>query len=394
MNRLKDVVGRDGIQTGPFGSQLHADEYSDVGVPVVMPQDLGENVIATGSIARVPRAVAERLPRHWLKRGDIVFSRRGDVTRRAWVRPENEGWLCGTGCLRVRPDPEIVDSRFLSYALGAPTVREWLRSHAVGATMPNLNTAILGNVALELPDLATQTAIAEVLGSLDDKIAANERVVRFSEELLRAEFRQLRADAVERRAVGEIVEFNPFRPKPTGPDAAFVEMKDLGVHTSVIRTWSKRKLSTGPRFRRGDTLLARITPCLENGKVGYVDFLEEGAVASGSTEFVVMSMKDGLPEPLAFLLADDDEFRTEAIQHMTGTSGRQRVAASDLRDIDLALPSVPELKALGDRAVAVFAMLAGIRDENQVLASVRDALLPALMSGAVAVRELDTSCRV
>ncbi|MDN6605192.1 MAG: restriction endonuclease subunit S, partial [Brevibacterium sp.] len=86
-----------GIQTGPFGSQLHASDYQEIGVPVVMPQDIGDGGILESRIARISDEEVERLSRYKLCAGDIVYSRRGDVERSALVRPQNEGWLCGTG---------------------------------------------------------------------------------------------------------------------------------------------------------------------------------------------------------------------------------------------------------------------------------------------------------
>lgn len=198
--QLGELADAGGIQTGPFGSQLHAREYTDRGVPVVMPKDIGDNSISTESVARVPQHIAERLDKHRLRAGDIVYSRRGDVTKRAWVLPSQAGWICGTGCLRVRLNPSRASSRFISYALGSPEVRTWLTNHAVGATMPNLNTAILSAVPLHVPDLATQTAIADVLGALDDKIAANERVITGTWALAQALF----DDAAARTPLGRV----------------------------------------------------------------------------------------------------------------------------------------------------------------------------------------------
>src|SRR5262249_23606567 len=146
------------IQTGPFGSQLHASDYVSSGIPSVMPQNIGDNVIIEDGIARITPADAMRLSRYLLREGDIVYSRRGDVERRALVRPSQEGWLCGTGCLRVRPGT-AADSRFLSYYLGHADVREWIVRHAIGATMLNLNTAILSIVPVTLPPRSVQMAI-------------------------------------------------------------------------------------------------------------------------------------------------------------------------------------------------------------------------------------------
>ena len=131
------------IQTGPFGSQLHASDYVPVGIPSIMPKNIEDNRIDTVGIARISPQDAERLSRYLVQEGDIVYSRRGDVERRALVRLGESGWLCGTGCLRVRFGENCVDSKYAFHYLGHPLVRGWIVRHAHGATMPNLNTSIL-----------------------------------------------------------------------------------------------------------------------------------------------------------------------------------------------------------------------------------------------------------
>jgi len=160
------------IQTGPFGSQLHASDYTNVGIPVVMPVNLVDGGISEHGIARISEDMASSLARHQLKPGDIVFSRRGDVTRFALVSERETGWLCGTGCLKVSVgNPTMAIAPFIAAVLAAPESKEWLIRHAVGATMPNLNTEILGGVPVTLPSVTEQHVIAGILGAFDDRIA-------------------------------------------------------------------------------------------------------------------------------------------------------------------------------------------------------------------------------
>jgi type I restriction enzyme, S subunit len=161
------------IQTGPFGSQLHAKDYVDEGFPVVMPKDIAGRRISTESIARVGATDVERLARHKLKVGDIVFSRRGDVERHALITEREVGWLCGTGCLLVRPGPAWQSPGFLSLLLDAPQSRTWLVQHAVGATMPNLNTGILGSVPVVLPPPDVLAAFDAVVSVMEEQRSRN-----------------------------------------------------------------------------------------------------------------------------------------------------------------------------------------------------------------------------
>lgn len=189
------------IQTGPFGSQLHMSDYSEHGTPVVMPTNIRDLRIDPAGIARVSGEHVERLARHKLQIGDIVYSRRGDVEKCALVSEEEEGWLCGTGCLLVRVHGPHLDARFLSYALSLPETRAWISQHAVGATMPNLNTRLLREVPVKVPGIEDQRAIAATLGALDDKIESNRRAMAKAQELGDALFRSASSDY---RAVSDV----------------------------------------------------------------------------------------------------------------------------------------------------------------------------------------------
>ncbi|GAA0664638.1 restriction endonuclease subunit S [Streptomyces thermocarboxydovorans] len=381
-----------GIQTGPFGSQLHASDYVTHGIPIVMPQDIGENVIRDVEIARITVEDAQRLSKYRLCKGDIVYSRRGDVTRRALVRDAQEGWLCGTGCLRVRPGAGA-DSRFVSYFLGHPEVRAWIIRHAVGATMPNLNTQILGAVPVLLPELDEQRRVAAVLEALDDKIAVNERIAATYEQLLQCRFIELglsaEPDPETAVPITDLVAFNPKVSKPSTAEPVYVDMAALQTNRASISSWTRRPPKSGARFMNGDTLLARITPCLENGKTGYVDFMDEGEIGLGSTEFIVMRSLPGVPKEFSYFLARDKRFREHAIRNMVGTSGRQRISAADVANYQVNRPDPDALASFGKQASAIFAHMASLQSECRTLAALRDTLLPQLMSGRLRVKDAE-----
>lgn len=158
------------LQTGPFGSQLHADEYQDDGVPVLMPKDLMNCRATLTTAARISPARAEELSKHKLFVGDLLFSRRGDVARFALIDMDSAGALCGTGCLKARPS-SAHNSAFLAHLLQLDVVRAWLEQNAVGQTMPNMNTSILSSLPLVVPaGRQEQDEIARVLDSVDSKL--------------------------------------------------------------------------------------------------------------------------------------------------------------------------------------------------------------------------------
>lgn len=147
---LKDFCEPGGIQIGPFGSQLHAADYRPEGIPSIMPRDIVGGVINRGSLARVSEEKAASLDRHRLVEGDILLSRRGDLRKRAMVGSAEAGWLCGTGTVRIRPKVTLEPSA-LYRALSTEAVNGWLSDRSVGATMPNLNTAIVESIPVRLP---------------------------------------------------------------------------------------------------------------------------------------------------------------------------------------------------------------------------------------------------
>src|SRR6266536_2309088 len=380
------------IQTGPFGSQLHSSDYVSSGIPSVMQQNIGDKVILEGGIARITPEDAARLSRYLLAPGDIVYSRRGDVERRAWVRPKQAGWLCGTGCLRVRLGSSA-NSRFMSYYLGHQEVRAWIVRHAIGATMPNLNTGILGAVPVVIPPLPDQVAITKVLGALDDKISVDGRITGTYEDLLRARFEELRIDVdpVPSSAIraSEIVDFNPTLKAPRSSDTVYVDMAAVPTDRATVLDWSRREPKSGTRFANGDTVMARITPCLENGKTAFIDFMEDGEVGIGSTEFIAMRARSGIPVHLPYFLARSPRFRTHAVRNMLGSFGRQRVSAAQLVDFPLARPDSEELSEFGEAARIAFDHIRSLTRESKALTRLRDTLLPKLISGEIHVRDAE-----
>jgi type I restriction enzyme S subunit len=172
--------GDDGIQTGPFGSQLHQSDYSDDGIPVVMPKNMIAFRIVSDGIARIPEQTAERLTRHRLIEGDTVYGRRGDIGRRAYVSEREVGWLCGTGCLRMRPNNQKIDPRFLFDALGAPKTAGTIANRAKGATLPNLNSTILRSVPVLVPSRPMQELYSSKIRPIKSQI---ETLAAYNEKL-------------------------------------------------------------------------------------------------------------------------------------------------------------------------------------------------------------------
>lgn len=151
----------DGIQTGPFGSQLHQSDYSEEGVPVVMPTNLIGFRISEENIGRIPEELATKLGRHRMMVGDTVYGRRGDIGRRAFISARHAGWFCGTGSLRIRPNPKAISPRYLFDTLGSPETAGTIANRAKGATMANLNGRVLKSVPILVAPRRLQDLYAE-----------------------------------------------------------------------------------------------------------------------------------------------------------------------------------------------------------------------------------------
>ena len=175
MNRvvLGDIAE---IITGPFGSMLHKSDYVEEGFPLVMPQDIGDRIIDFDSIAKISEIDAIRLEKYEAVENDIIYARRGDVEKHAFVVSEYGKIFCGTGCLRVRVNPEKANPLFISFYLSRPESREWISKHAVGSNMPNINTEILSDVPIELPDKAQQQKVVDFLSASERKILHNRKI--------------------------------------------------------------------------------------------------------------------------------------------------------------------------------------------------------------------------
>lgn len=399
--KLEDISAN--IQTGPFGSQLHQSDYSESGIPVVMPKDLIDGHISEDTIARVNSTHIARLCRHKIEIGDILYSRRGDVGRCAFATAKEQGWLCGTGCLRVTINAKKAVPQFVFYQLQMPHTVGWVVNHAVGSTMLNLNTSILSNIPLSIPSLETQRRIASILSAYDDLVENNRKQIKLLEEaaqrLYKEWFVDLRfpgwetAEIVDGVPVGwrrcnlsDVLLFNPKVSLSKDRVKQCVPMSALSTTSMVIDfdDVTETVSNSGSKFQNGDTLLARITPCLENGKTAFVAGLESDEGAVGSTEFIVMRSKV-LNSYMVYLLARTDDFRKMAINSMTGSDGRQRAQVDKIQMYPYLLPNQSIIDEFEGIVKPIFDTIMNKNTASIKLKEARDRLLPKLMSGEIEV---------
>lgn len=389
---LRDFVqrGEVEIKTGPFGTQLKASEYVEQGTPVLNVKNLGYSTVVKSKLDQVGPSTIERLSMHILHCGDIVFGRKGAVDRHAYISGEEEGWMQGSDCIRVRVKTEKINSRYLSYYFLTPEHRTFMISMCShGTTMASLNQKILEMIEVPLPDRSVQDGIVSLLRILDDKVELNQKINQNLQQQAFILFDSfLSVEHSSKCPLSRIAMINPKRILKKGKYARYIDMAQLSTSGSFPNGWEIKPYNGGMRFSNGDTLLARITPCLENGKTAYIDFLGENEVAFGSTEYVVISSRGEYPPEFFYCLARCPSFVDYAVKNMNGSSGRQRVSAETIGNYLLPALTEDELQEFRSTVPCLFKMIRNNAIESMVLTQLRDSLLPRLISGEIDVSNI------
>ena len=170
------------VVAGPSNSMIRPVDTDGVPIEVVVPKHMLHGRIAGGSTVLVTAEASARLDRYRLVPGDLICVRTGDLGKQALAGPEHEGWVAGTACFRLHPDPRI-DSRYLLYYLGHPAVRDWIARHASRATVPTLTLSTLRTLPVLVPPRAVQATIGDIMSALEDKVALHREIVEVTEQL-------------------------------------------------------------------------------------------------------------------------------------------------------------------------------------------------------------------
>ena len=344
----------------------------------------------------------------WTKRvtpqaGDIVFSYEATLNLYAII-PEGFRGCLGRRMALIRPDEEKVLGKFLYYYFFSDEWRGTIAENTViGATVDRIPLIRFPDFPVSFPNPEKQKAIANILSAYDNLIENNQKQIKLLEEaaqrLYKEWFVDLRFPGYETTPVvdgvpegwelcrvGDVIEFNPKVPLNKERLKESVPMSALSTTSMVLDVdeFTTTFSNSGSKFQNDDTLLARITPCLENGKTAFVAGIEcdEGAV--GSTEFIVMRSK-GINPYMVYLLARNDSFRQSAINSMTGSDGRQRAQADKLKVLPYLKPTDQIMMLFARYVELMFIQIQKKNEQNVRLRQARDRLLPKLMSGEVEV---------
>ncbi len=428
--------GQAELQTGPFGTMLHASSYKLFGTPVVAVKHIGDNkLLHTDDLPRVDDETQQRLSRYELRIGDILFGRKGAVERRALVRADEDGWLQGSDCIRLRLLDTAIDPVYVSYVFGSSAYRSWIIRNAQGATMPSLNQEIISRIPLPVPPLSEQRAIAHILGTLDNKIELNQQMNGTLEAIAQAIFKSW------------FVDFDPVRAKmdgrqPAGMDAAtadlfpdefedsplgkipkgwrIVQIEDIAARVAMgpfgSRITTDNFFASGVPVIRGSNLVAGFNEnefvyvtsekadelrsanafpedivFTHRGTLGQVGFIPKSAASPRyvvSQSQMLLSVDKSKISPKFIYRFFHSPSGQQALLANTNTTGVPAIArpSTSLKAIQLVIPP----KSISDG----FEQLTNYWDskqelntqESKTLASIRDILLSKLLSGKIQIK--------
>ena len=408
---LGEIARRAGgeVRTGPFGSQLHKSDYVDdvTATPVVMPRDMVDGRVDTTSIARVDDSVVERLSSHVLRTGDIVLGRRGDIGRRAWTSDTEDGWLCGTGSIRITINGSSeVRPRFLFYYLGLPQTTGWLQGHAVGATMSNLSAGVVQQLPIRYPPTTIQEAIVDVLDAFEGLIENSRRRIEILEEMARLLYREwfvhfrfpgheevrlVVSDLgliPEEWVAGRFSDLVSEIRRSVAPDeiaegSPVVGLEHLPRRSTTLHEW-ERASAVGSRrkpFIEGDILFGKIRPYFHK-------IVDAPFAGYSSTDAIVFRPKEEVHRNRALAIASSDEFVGLATATSNGTK-MPRANTEILMSHGIPHPTDDLERAFNATVGPMDDLRKILAAQSRRLREARDLLLPRLVSGELDVSELD-----
>ena len=419
--------------------------YTETGYPMVRVVDIKNGELDLKNTKRVTKDIYEDFSKGRSPQiGDLIISRVGSYGNISYVS-KNEKFCLGQNTAFIIPNEK---NSYLYYALISPFVQQQINDMAVGAVQKTISLKSIKNLKIPYPELNIRNIISKKLRVIDNRISTNDKINQTLEKMsqtlfkswfvdfdpvidnaldagnpipealqtraklrqkvrnsadfkpLPAEIRSLFPSEFEEtelgwvpkgwtlKSVAKSININPSLKLPKNKIAKYVDMKSLPTQGYSISDIIEKPYSGGAKFQNNDTLFARITPCLENGKTGFVDFLDEKETAFGSTEFIVMRGTPQVHYLYVACLARESNFRLHAIQNMIGSSGRQRVQNSCFDSFYIAIPTPAVMSLFSGKVSSYFDKMYFCNLENKSLTALRDTLLPKLISGELSLEDL------
>ena len=326
------------------------------GIPVIKVNNIISGLRNVHDLETTSIENDKKYSRTKLLGGELIISVVGTIGKTAIVPKDFAGCnLVRATALIDIPNPQM--TKWVKYYIDSPNGQHYIRENLNTTVQPTLNIKSLVEMPIPIYSSDYIRTATCFLSYLDDKIEVNRRINDNLEQQAQALFKSWFVD-FEPFKDGEFVEselgmipkgwrvgtlsevaiINPARTLKKGKVAIYLDMKNMPTAGSFPSTWEKKEYAGGMKFQNHDTIMARITPCLENGKVAYVNFLQNEEVAFGSTEYIVMTTNDDFMPELLYYLCRDESFKSYATKNMNGSSGRQRVSGETIGKYKIAIP--------------------------------------------------------
>ena len=357
------------IQTGPFGSQLHKEDYVVHGTPIVTVEHLGSRKFTEQNLPCVSDKDKERLKKYVLKTGDIVFSRVGSVDRCSYVSAEYEGWMFSGRCLRVRPC-EKLNPEYLYYFFLLEKTKQFVRNIATGATMPSINTKFMGEIPIRVPSLDAQNKIASILWMIDDKIELNKKINKNLEQQAQAIYSRMFIEhRQESWSTGQLSDLISVK---YGKDHKKLADGNYPVYGSGgIMRYVEKPLYTGE-----SVLIPR------KGTLNNIMYVNE-AFWSVDTMFYTEMLRPNIAKFVYHFVKSKD------LASLNAGSAVPSMTTNILNAMQLYIPDEKTLEKFENIVSPMYSAMQENTKESKILANTRDALLPKLMSGELDVSDID-----
>ena len=390
-----------------FKSKYFTDNISDI--PLVKGANVHQGYIDWKKAVRWPKNEYENLEKFHLETGDVVLAMDRPWIeaglKYSWIKPNDPKSMLVQRVSRMRGIKGL-SSRYLRYVIGSPQFTNYIKPIVTGINVPHISGGQIKDYKFSLPSEKCQDEIANILEPYDNLIENNNRRIAILEDIAQSLYQEwfvkfcfpghqktkfkesslgFIPEGWEVKAASEVIDIAPKMSLPKEGAKPFVSMPSISTTSMVIDEIEMREGNSGTKFINGDTLFARITPCLQNGKTGFVQFLDElNPIAYGSTEFIVMRSKE-LTSEFVYCLARSDSFRGNAINSMAGADGRQRVKNDCFNSYYLAVSPKTYLEQFSEISTPAFEEVFTLNQKNKNLKKQRDMLLPKLISGKIKV---------
>lgn len=381
--KLGSIAVERGLVGGPFGSSLVSDDYTSSGVPVIRGTNMGHGRFVGGEFAYVSLEKFERdLSRNTAEARDIVFTQRGTLGQVSLVPNDDHGrYVVSQSQMRLRVDLNLAVPEFVYYAATTPDFLRQIDDRAISTGVPHTNLGILSELEVPLPPLPEQQAIAEVLGALDDKIAANTKLAATADEWLSTRYKvAVRADAATTPLLDDFqVDFGePFGSahfSEPGEGRPLIRIRDLKTFQSQV--WTTEVRDREVVVQAGDIVVGMDAEFRATAWLGDPGLLNQRVCRFSHRTLGSALVREAIRTPLAEV---ESEKSATTVIHLN---------KSDIARKSALIPVGDALQSFENQAEPVFAARVSLAAENRTLAATRDALLPHLMSGKMRVRNAE-----